>query len=267
MDAKQLDGRRVALTGGARGIGLATAHMLSDAGARVVTGDLDATGEAEHLDVTDPDSYAAFLDTAAERLGGLDVLVNNAGIMPIGPLLDESDALARKVMEINVLGYMTGMKLALARMVSQGNGHIVNVASVAGKSPVPGAVSYCASKAAVIAMTETARAEHAGTGVHFTCVMPATTNTDLAAGTKPAKFVPMVEPEDVAKAIAKAIAKPRPDVYVPGNIPAILGLQSVLGRRARDRMNRALGIDRAFIDIDQEARAAYVKRLADAERT
>src|SRR5205807_10431098 len=130
-------------------------------------------------DVTDRSSLDNFLELAGRELGPLDVLINNAGIMPIGPLLDEPEQTARRVMEINVLGVLTGMKLALPEMLARGRGQIINVASIAGKGPVPGGASYAASKAAIVSLTETARVEFAGTGIDFTCVMPSFTDTEL----------------------------------------------------------------------------------------
>ncbi len=85
------------------------------------------------LDVTDRDSFARFLDAAEEQLGPLDVLVNNAGIMPVGRFLDEDDLSARRTVDINLHGVILGMKLGLARMLPRDRGHIVNIASQAGK--------------------------------------------------------------------------------------------------------------------------------------
>jgi NAD(P)-dependent dehydrogenase (short-subunit alcohol dehydrogenase family) len=273
-----LSGRVIAITGAARGIGLATARALHGAGARIAIGDIDgeeATRAAESLgadvlatslDVTQPDSFRDFLALTERELGPVDVLINNAGIMPIGPMLDESDAIARRVMEINVLGVMTGMKLALPGMLARKQGHIVNISSAAGKGPVPGGASYSASKAAIISLTETARVEFAGQGVSFTCVMPSFTSTELIAGTKGTRFIPNAAPEDVASAIAAAVAKPRADVYVPAVVGNILRVQPLLGRRLRDAINHALKADRAFLDVDQSARAGYDARIAPTEK-
>jgi NAD(P)-dependent dehydrogenase (short-subunit alcohol dehydrogenase family) len=266
-------GQVVAITGGARGIGLATAAELHKRGARVAIGDIDgdeairagsslgADVLASTLDVTDRDSFKSFLKLAARELGQIDVLINNAGIMPIGPMLDEPDALARRVMEINVIGVMTGMKLALPAMLERGSGQIVNVASIAGKAPVPGGASYAASKAAIVSLTETARVEFAGKGVRFTCVMPSFTATELILGTKGTRFIANVEPQAVATAIADAITKPKPDVYVPAAVGVIARTQPLIGRRVRDAINRAIGADRTFLDVDQTARAAYDARI------
>jgi len=275
MSTPRLTGSRVvAITGAGRGIGLATAKALHATGAKVALGDIDEAAARQaaaelgegaiggFVDVTDPASFAAFLALAERELGPLDVLDNNAGIMPIGPFLEEPSETAARVLQINVLGCLNGMKAALPGMLERGRGHIINTASVAGKAPVPGGLTYAASKAAVVSATETARVEYAGTGIVFTCVMPSFTNTDLVAGTKGTRFVKNVEPEDVARAIVKVIQRPRPDVYVPGNLAPVLRLQPLIGRRVRDAMNRALKADRAFLEIDHAARAGYEQRIA-----
>jgi len=268
-----LHGRVVAVTGGARGIGRATARALHARGARVAIGDLDpaASGAAAAalgdgvlglpLDVSDPASFEHFVATVERELGPLDVLVNNAGIMPIGPFLDETHATARKVMEVNVLGCIAGMKLALPGMLERRGGHVVNVASIAGKVPAPGGATYCASKAAIVMLTEAARVEYAGSGVSFTCVMPSFTATELIAGTKGTRFVPTVGPDDVAGAIAAAIERPRHDVYVPRSVGRIAHFNQLAGRRVRDALARRLGADRTFLDIDHASRAVYDERI------
>jgi NAD(P)-dependent dehydrogenase (short-subunit alcohol dehydrogenase family) len=267
------NGRVVAITGGARGIGLATATALQAAGARVAIGDIDRDAAiraaeglgsdvlAVSLDVTDSASFRDFLALTERELGPLDVLINNAGIMPIGPMLDEPEALAQRVVEINILGVLTGMKVALPGMIGRGRGHIVNIASIAGKSPVPGGASYAASKAAIVSLTETARVEFAGQGIEFTCVMPSFTATELIAGTKGVRFIPNVEPIAVADAIAAAVARPRADVYVPAAVGVIARTQPLIGRRLRDAINHLIGADRTFLEVDHGARAGYDARI------
>jgi len=264
----------VAITGAGRGIGLATATLLHENGAKVAIGDVDAELAASAaaglgdgaigaaMDVTDESSFGAFLAKAEQELGQVDVLINNAGIMPLGPFHDEPMSGLRRVFEVNVMGCATGMKLALPKMLERGSGQIVNVASVAGKAPVPAGASYAASKAAIISLSESARIEYRGRGVDFTCVMPSFTATELISGTKGVKFVKNVTPEQVAKAIVKAIAKPRFEVYVPGNLGALRRMQAISGRRMREAMDRSLGVDKAFVDIDTDARAAYEERIA-----
>lgn len=271
-----LEGRVALITGGGRGIGLATARALHARGATVVLGDVDqgtveaaaaglgSRALATHLDVTDPASFDRFVAFAEDQAGPVDVLVNNAGIMPLGAFADETAETARRVIEVNVLGVMNGMKRVLPGMLERGRGQIVNVASVAGKAPAPGGASYCASKAAIVSLTETARVEYAGRGLDFTCVMPSFTSTELIAGTKGTKFVATVTPEKVADAITGAVLRPRKDVYVPRSLSTVLRVQYLLGRRVRDAMNRALGADRTFLDVDQSARAAYDARVKGA---
>ena len=275
---QHLSGRVIAITGGARGIGLATAKAAHAKGARVAIGDVDggaakeaaaSLGEdvlAVELDVTDEKSFASFLDGVERRLGVLDVLVNNAGIMPIGPFLDEAVSRTRRAVDVNVIGPLIGMQLALARLVRRGRGHVVNVASAAGKSPVPGGITYAATKAAVVSLTESARVELAGSGVSFTCVMPSFTNTELISGTSGTKFIRTVEPDEVALAIVGAIESGKPDVFLPRMIGFILKTQPLIGRRLRDWLNHAINADRTFLDIDKRARAGYDARIdSDAE--
>src|SRR5258708_6771532 len=138
----------VAITGGARGIGYMIAKALVARGARVALSDIDeAALEAAaaelgirtyaRLDVVDADTFGAFLQRVEQELGPLDVLINNAGIMPTGPLLGQSDALTRRIVEINVTGTINGTKHALALMVPRRRGPIVNMAATMGEAAVP----------------------------------------------------------------------------------------------------------------------------------
>ena len=162
----------IVITGGARGIGFATAKALHNLGAKVAIGDVDEAKLKESaadlaldvygkLDVTDADSFATFLDAVERQLGPVDVLINNAGIMPAGKVIDESDELTRRILDINTYGVILGSKLAAQRMVPRRSGHIINIASLAGESPTPGLATYCASKYAVLGLTDSARIEYA----------------------------------------------------------------------------------------------------------
>lgn len=271
---RSLGGKRIAITGAGRGIGRATAEELHRRGALVAIGDIDVDAAkdaatalgtdvtAHHVDVTDSASITSFLADAKQAMGGLDVLINNAGVMPIGHFLDIDEATVRRAAEINLLGPTLGMRAALPDMIAQGHGHIVNVASVAGKAAVPGGLYYCSHKAGVIALTEGARLEFGSRGIDFTCVMPSFTNTDLIAGTKGTKFLKNVEPEDVARGIAEAIEHKHKDVYLPRSLRQITFTQTLTGRRLRDFLNRRLGAYDTFLDIDQAGRAAYNDRIS-----
>jgi NADP-dependent 3-hydroxy acid dehydrogenase YdfG len=276
-EARSLRGKVVAITGGARGIGKATATALAREGAKVAIGDLDAAlaeqaaaetgGEAVGLplDVTRRDSFAGFLDQVAERLGPLDVLINNAGIMPIGPFTEEDDATARRLVDINLHGVIYGTKLAMPRMVARGTGHIVNIASQAGKAGLPGGATYCATKHAVVGLSEAVRAELRDTGVQVSLVMPAVVNTELGSGLYETRGIRKLEPEEVAEAIVDALKFPRFDVWVPRSSATISWFLNLLPRRGREAVGRLLNGDKVLAQADASARAAYEERAAHSE--
>ncbi|TDD92201.1 SDR family oxidoreductase [Actinomadura darangshiensis] len=261
----------VVITGAARGIGLATARALKAKGATVVIGDIDeaAVKEAAEsldvtgltVDVTSRESFTAFLDRAEEAAGTIDVVINNAGIMPIGPVTGESDADARRCLDINVHGVMLGTKLALGKMLPQGKGHIINIASLAGVMFTPGLALYNASKAAVVGFTEAARLEVQDRGVHVSAVLPTFTNTELVAGTDSPKGQKNCEPEDIAAAVVDLIGKPRPQAVVPKKLGRQVRIGALLPERVRQATSRRLGLDKIFLEYDEEARKAYDARI------
>jgi NADP-dependent 3-hydroxy acid dehydrogenase YdfG len=277
MARRSLQGTTVAITGGARGIGKATAKALIAKGARVAIGDLDTelaemtaaelggNAIALGLDVTERESFAAYLDEAERQLGDIDVVINNAGIMPIGLFTEEHDDSTRRQVDINVHGVITGSKLALERMGPRNRGHIVNIASGAGKNGFPGIATYCATKHAVVGLSEALRGELVNTEIEVSCVMPAIVNTELTDGVKPVRGVKSVEPEDVANEIVDALEKPRFDVFVPREAKAIGWIVGLLPRRAREGVAKAMRLDKLMIDIDQTARAGYEDRAAHSE--
>jgi NADP-dependent 3-hydroxy acid dehydrogenase YdfG len=276
-EARSLRGKVVAITGGARGIGKATARALVIKGAKVAIGDLDRElaeqtaaeigGEtlALELDVTRRDSFEGFLDQVEERLGSLDVLVNNAGIMPLGKFVEEDDATAQRMVDINVHGVMFGMKLALPRMQRRGSGHLVNIASQAGKSGFPGGATYCGTKHFVVGVSEAVRAELRGTNIEVSCVMPAVVNTELGSGLPETRAIKVLQPEDVADAIVGALEHPKFDVWVPKESVGIYKLMTMLPRGAREGIGRLLKADKVLAEADQGARASYEDRAAHSE--
>jgi NAD(P)-dependent dehydrogenase (short-subunit alcohol dehydrogenase family) len=274
---RSLYGTVVAITGGARGIGRATADALAREGAKVAIGDLDADLAAKEaaaiggdavglgLDVTDRASFEAFIDAVEERLGPLDVLVNNAGIMPLGRFVEEDDASTTRQIDINLHGVITGSKLALRRFESRNRGHLVNIASVAGKGGFPGAATYCATKHAVVGLSEAIRAETRGTGIEISCVMPSLVNTELTSGLGSARGVKRVTPEGVATEIVSALKQPRFDVFVPRSVGPIVKTTQFLPRRLSEGLNKALKGDQVLTQIDSGARRAYEVRAAKSE--
>ena len=270
---RSLAGQVVAVTGAARGIGRATAQALIAAGAKVAIGDIEAdlaertAGELGGwtvglpLDVTDRASFNAFLDQVENRLGPLDVLINNAGIMPIGPFVQETDATAMRLVDINLHGVILGSKLAIERFVPRRRGHLVNIASVAGKAGLAGGATYCATKHAVVGLTESLRQELRGTGVELSLVMPIGVNTELYSGLPETPGFKKPEPTDVAAAIVDALQHRRFEVYVPRSVAAIVRSGYVMPRRMLDAIGRMLHSDETLTAPDHSARAAYEERM------
>ena len=224
---RSLSGKVAVVTGGARGIGQALARALAREGVVVAIGDLDASAaEAAAaelgngsiglaLDVTDRPGFTAFLDEVEQRLGPIDILVNNAGIMMVTPLDEEDDASISRQLEINLRAVIHGTQEAMRRMKPRGTGHIVNIASLAGRAAAPGLATYVATKHAVIGLSESVRAELRGTGVEITVVMPGFAKTELASGVPDLRVVKRVTPEEIADATVDAIKVPRFDVWAP----------------------------------------------------
>ena len=274
---RSLQGKVVAITGGARGIGKATAKALVARGAKVAIGDLDrelaeqtanelgSDTLALELDVTRRESFEGFLDQVEERLGSLDVLINNAGIMPLGRFVEEDDLTAQRMVDINVHGVLFGMKLALPRMQRRGSGHLVNIASQAGKAGFPGGATYCGTKHFVVGVSEAVRAELVDTAIEISVVMPAVVNTELGSGLPETRAIKKLEPEDVADAIVGALERPKFDVWVPRESIGIYKLMTLLPRGARERVARALKADKVLAEADRSERAAYEERAAQSE--
>jgi NAD(P)-dependent dehydrogenase (short-subunit alcohol dehydrogenase family) len=277
QDPRPVNGKVVAITGGARGIGRSTAEALVREGAKVAIGDLDAelteqvAGEIGGgtvglpLDVTERESFARFLDSVEDRLGPVDVLINNAGIMPLGDFAEEDDATTIRIIDINVHGVLTGTKLAVRRMRPRRSGHVINVASMVGKVSPPGGATYVASKHAVVGLTESVQLENADYGIEFSVVMPVVVRTELGSGLKETRGVKSVGPEDVAAAIVDAIKVPKRDVYVPRETGAIHKATYPLPQRAQMAVAKAMKSDRILLDIDHGQRAAYEDRAAHSE--
>ena len=274
-----LAGQTVAITGGARGIGRTTAQALLRQGARVALGDVDLPAAQQTaaelsesavglpLDVTERASFAEFLDTAEEQLGPVDVLINNAGIMPIGPFLDEDDVTARRILDINVLGVITGMKLALPRMTARGRGHVVNIASQAGKYGLPGGATYCASKAAVINLSHAVRKELRGSGVDISVISPVAVNTELGLGLSEPRQRQFrkIEPQQVADAIVETLRAPKFDVHVPKALSISERASALLPIGVQDSLSRLSHADDVLAHVDAGARAGYELRAARSE--
>jgi len=274
---RSLAGKVVVITGGGRGIGAATAARLAREGAVVAIGDLDealaektaaglggkALGAA--LDVTDHAGFTAFLDQVERELGPIDVLVNNAGIMPLSRIEDESAAATHAQVAVNVLAVIHGTKEAVRRMKPRGGGHIVNISSAAGRVPVAGGATYTGTKHAVSGFSNALHIEFKAdrTPIDITAVHPAIVRTELSKGLKDNKGVSPVTPEQVADAVVDALEFPRPDVYVPKSLGLATKTGALVPRRVGEWLNKVLGGERAALDaISSPDREDYEKRVA-----
>ncbi|MGO1072606.1 SDR family oxidoreductase [Lysobacter sp. CA199] len=224
-----VQGKTVLITGASSGIGEATARLLSERGAKVLIGarrgerlrtlsqTLNAAGgevRYRSLDVTDPADFAAFVAYAQEQFGAIDVLVNNAGVMPLSPLralkLDEWN----RMIDVNVRGVLHGIAAVLPLMEAQGHGQVVNVASLGAHYVVPTGAVYCATKFAVWAISDGLRQE--SDKIRVTTISPGVVESELAdtitdaataEGMKEFRRI-AIGPDAIARAIAFAIAQP-----------------------------------------------------------
>jgi NADP-dependent 3-hydroxy acid dehydrogenase YdfG len=277
-DAEQLTLKAVAVTGGARGIGRAIAATLARLGMTVAIADVDGAaaeataaelGSTVHpyrLDVTDADAFAEFVDKVERDLGPLDVLINNAGIMPAGSFLSESPESTRRQWEINIGGVVNGCRAFLPRCIERGHGHVINTSSVAGRTGYAGIATYSGTKFYVYGFSEALRTELQGTSVNISVVMPGFVQTELTAGIGDARFFRRITPEQVAAAVADVIVRPRFDVHVPKVLGPMSVLMSMLPRGARDAALRFARADRLALEFDPVRREAYEARAAASSR-
>jgi 3alpha(or 20beta)-hydroxysteroid dehydrogenase len=200
MSVYDLTGRKALVTGGAQGLGAGMAQALAAAGASVVIGDLqDDAGQAAaaaitssgatagfvHLDVTDDASWEAAVAATIDQLGGLDILVNNAGLEISSLIIDLDPAGVRKMLEVNLLGTLLGVKHAFRAMKPDGaagrGGAVINVASVAATIAFPGIAGYSATKSGVDRLTRVAARESGalGYGVRVNCIYPGLVPTEM----------------------------------------------------------------------------------------
>ncbi len=186
-----LEGRRAVVTGAASGIGRAIAEALADAGAKVAVVDVAGSAEAAaelgggatgaDADVTDAAAVAAAFAAIAERLGGIDVLVNNAGIRHQAPIAEHPVDVWRRTIDVNLVGTFICTQAAIPWMRKAGGGVILNVASMAGTLALTNRSAYNASKAGVMALTRSTAAELAAEGIRCNAIAPGVIETPLSA--------------------------------------------------------------------------------------
>ncbi len=224
-----VEGKVILITGASSGIGEATARALGAAGAQLMLGarrterleqlaaqitETGGTAQYRRLDVTSRDDTQAFVDAAVNAYGPVDVLINNAGVMPLSPLaalkIDEWD----RMVDVNIRGVLHGIAAVLPGMNERGTGQIINVSSIGGLAVVPTGAVYCATKYAVRAISDGLRQENPR--IRVTCVYPGVVESELADTiTDPGTAELMTEfrqialkPEAIASAIAHVIGQP-----------------------------------------------------------
>jgi NADP-dependent 3-hydroxy acid dehydrogenase YdfG len=273
MDAQ---GRRVVVvTGAARGIGRAISLALAGLGDHVLVTDIDeigahgtaraaqslaGTATSRRLDVRHRADFEALIDRTEDQIGPVDALVNNAGIMPIGAFEELHEDLERAQFDINVHGVLNGLHAVLPRMRERGCGHVVNMASLAGRVPLPHGAVYAAAKFSVVGLTESLRHEYVDTGVHFSTVHPMLVRTELISGIPLPRWPAPVEPQEVAAAVVKTLRRPKALVYVPSIGRAFAVLPWILPDRIGVRLAKALGGWEIFAQVNARQREEYRNR-------
>lgn len=219
----------ILITGASSGIGEGIARELGSAGAKVLLGarrldrietiaaeirDAGGTAEARELDVTDRPSMAAFVDMAINQWGRIDVLINNAGVMPLSPLAAGKQDEWDRMVDVNIKGVLWGIGAVLPVMEAQGSGQIINIGSIGALAVVPTGAVYCATKFAVRAISDGLRQE--STNIRVTCVNPGVVESDLAStitheqtmAAMDAYRAIALQPADIARAVRQVIEAP-----------------------------------------------------------
>ncbi|MEV5301765.1 SDR family NAD(P)-dependent oxidoreductase [Amycolatopsis methanolica] len=174
---REFDGLVAAVTGGASGIGAAIVAALRERGARVAALDLTEVDDGVRVDVTDDESVRQGISAVVDRFGGLDIVVNNAGIGAQGTVADNDDAEWLRVLDVNLLGMVRVSRAALPHLRRSRAAAIVNVGSIAATAGLPQRALYSASKGAVAALTRAMAADHLREGIRVNCVHPGTADT------------------------------------------------------------------------------------------
>jgi NAD(P)-dependent dehydrogenase (short-subunit alcohol dehydrogenase family) len=270
--SRTLEGKTAVVTGGTRGVGKALVQELAGRGVRValcardpievaeVAGELGGGAIGRPVDVSNRISFCEFIDEAESKLGPIDILVNVAGIMPIGPFDDETDSTTQRILDINLAAAVFSTKHVGRGMKARGSGHIVNVASGASWIAGGGGATYCASKFGLLGYCQCVALELNGTGVEISIVAPGVIDTEMAAGVKDIRGLRTVTPQEVAATIIGVLERPRFAAFVPRSIGPMALTFSAIPFGLRHWLARLSRTDTLMLEADTEARAGYEAR-------
>jgi len=236
---EDLAGKVVLVTGAARGMGKLEAMGFAREGCRVVITDVDEEEllkTAEEMkkggfevypykhDISDREACLALAEKVESEVGPVDVLVNNAGITECYPVLELSEASLRRMMDVNYFGSTWMMQAFVPRMLKRKRGHVVNICSIAGKVGNARMGGYCASKHALIGITDAIRQELYRSGVNFTIVNPGYVKTGMFEGGKVPIITSWQDPQKIADAVLRAVKKNQAEVAVPRFVVRVTAL-------------------------------------------
>jgi NAD(P)-dependent dehydrogenase (short-subunit alcohol dehydrogenase family) len=274
---RSLAGSTAIVTGGTRGVGRSLVDALAQRGAIValcardrdevarIVADLGGGAIGSAVDVSDHAAYTEFIADVERKLGSIDILVNVAGIMPIGPFDEEHDDTTLRIIDVNLMAAIFSTKDVARRMKIRGSGHIVNVASAASWIPGGGGATYCASKSALLGYCQSVALELHGTGVEVSLVAPGFVDTDMISGVKDPPGLRRVSTEEVSATIIDVLERPRFAAFVPKRIGPMALMLSASPFRMRHWLARATRTDTMMLKADAELRTGYEARAGAAE--
>jgi 3-oxoacyl-[acyl-carrier protein] reductase len=221
-NGKPLEGKVAIITGASRGIGLAVAHRLGTLGAKLslcardarklesAAGELRAAGAADvfsaAVDVTHGEQILAFVQNSEKALGPVEILVNNAGIGYFGPTHEATEATWDSVLDTNLRSVFLASKAVAPGMIARRGGHIINIASLAGKNAFAGGGIYCASKWGLLGLTECMAEDLRGYGIRVSAICPGSVATDFSPHGKK-DISKMLQPEDIAHVVEMLVTQ------------------------------------------------------------
>jgi short-subunit dehydrogenase len=267
-EMKDLKGKVVLITGAARGMGKLHAHAFAREGCRVVLTDIGeeelrkTAGEMQEAgydvysyiqDISSREGCFKLAEKVEDEVGSVDVLINNAAVATNETVLDTSESAYRRITEVNYLGQVWMLQAFVPQMVKRGSGHVVNICSMAGKVAVPNLGPYCATKFALIGITDSLRQELKGSGVDCTIVNPGYIATGMFEGTTVPFITRWQDPQKVADALLEGVKKNKAEVFVPRFIAWLSAFSRGLGMpKLVDLAFAILGANRSFSTMKKD---------------